>query len=140
MKESISYTFLLNIIITFIVISFFVIMCIMSYTKAFRVNSRIVNALEIAEGYNKVSKAEINRTLTNYGYQKQVVECKPKEGVSAMNTTAGKTNNGVCIYQFINGNKYNFGVVTYMTFDIPLINYFFRIPVYTRSAQLRELG
>lgn len=139
MKESISYTFLLNIIITFIVISFFVIMCIMSYTRAFRVNSKIVHAIEIAEGYNKVSKVQIDNILTT-GYQKFNVECQPKEGQVAINTVDGKTNDGTCIYYFKNGDKYNYGVITYMTFDFPLINQLVRIPVYTRTMTLHELG
>ena len=140
MKESISYTFLLNIIITFIVISFFVIMCIMSYTKAFRVNSKIVNAIEISEGYNKVSKDEINKILTSYGYQKISVKCPKKEGVDAINVTSGITNDGTCIYYFDNGDKYNYGVITYMTFDFPIVNTLIRIPVYTRTMSLHNLG
>lgn len=140
MKESISYTFLLNIIITFIVISFFVIMCIMSYTKAFRVNSKIVNAIEISEGYNKVSKDEINKIVTSYGYQKINVGCPKKEGQDAINTVDGRTNDGTCIYYFDNGDKYNYGVVTYMTFDFPIVSTLIRIPVYTRTMSLYELG
>lgn len=145
MKESISYTFLLNIIITFIVISFFVIMCIMSYTKAFRVNSKIVNAIEISEGYNKVAEPEINRILTSYGYQKINVTCQPKEGQKAIGYDGqvlpnDKADNGVCVYKFKNGDKYNYGVVTYMTFDFPIINQLVRIPVYTRTMSLHNLG
>ena len=140
MKESISYTFLLNIIITFIVISFFVIMCIMSYTKAFRVNSKIVNAIEISEGYNNVSKDEINKIVTSYGYQKISVNCPKKERQEAVNTVDGKTNDGTCIYYFDNGDKYNYGVVTYMTFDFPIVSTLIRIPVYTRTMSLYKLG
>ena len=140
MKESISYTFLLNIIIVFIVISFFVIMCIMSYTKAFRVNSKIVNAIEISEGYNNVSKNEINKILTSYGYQKINVKCSNKENGVLVNTVDERTNDGTCVYKFVNGDKYNYGVVTYMTFDFPIVNQLIRIPVYTRTMSLYELG
>lgn len=140
MKESISYTFLLNIIIIFIVISFFVIMCIMSYTKAFRVNSKIVNAIEIGEGYNNVSKNEIDRITTSLGYQKISVGCPKKEGQSAINVIDGKTSDGTCIYYFDSGDKYNYGVVTYMTFDFPIVSTLIRIPVYTRTMSLHKLG
>lgn len=140
MKESISYTFLLNIIITFIVISFFVIMCIMSYTKAFRVNSKIVNAIEISEGYNGLSKNEINKIVTSYGYQKINVSCPQREGGDAINTISGRTDDGTCIYYFDNGDKYNYGVITYMTFDFPIVRTLIRIPVYTRTMSLYELG
>lgn len=140
MKESISYTFLLNIIITFIVISFFVIMCIMSYTKAFRVNSKIVNAIEISEGYNNISKTEINRIVNGYGYQKINIACPKKEGKNAINLSGDRTNDGICIYHFDYGDKYNYGVVTYMTFDFPIIKSLIRIPVYTRTMSLYDLG
>lgn len=145
MKESISYTFLLNIIITFIVISFFVIMCIMSYTKAFRVNSKVVNAIEISEGYNKVAEPEINRIITSYGYQKLNVNCPPKEGGRVIDHNGNdlidkKTDNGICVYEFVDGKKYSYGVVTFMTFDFPIVNQIIRIPVYTRSMQLHKLG
>ncbi len=145
MKESISYTFLLNIIITFIVISFFVIMCIMSYTKAFRVNSKIVNAIEISEGYNVVAKTEIDRTITNYGYQKLNITCPKKEGQNAIGYNGielpdNKTTDGTCVYKFENGDKYSYGVITYMTFDFPIVSTLIRIPVYTRTMSLYKLG
>ena len=52
MKESISYTYLLNMMLVFIFVSFSVLLCVFSYSKAFRVNSKIAGALEKAEGYN----------------------------------------------------------------------------------------
>lgn len=144
MKQSISYTFLLNIIIVFIVISFFVIMCIMSYTKAFRVNSKIVNAIEISEGYNKVAKPEIERVISNYGYPKDNITCPEREGKRAIGydgnyLTSDKSTDGTCVYYFENGDKYSYGVLTYMTFDIPIVEYLIRIPVYTRTRTLEML-
>ena len=47
MNQSVSYTYLLNIIIIFILVAFMVLMGTLSYTKAFRVNSKIANAIEI---------------------------------------------------------------------------------------------
>ena len=41
MNQSVSYTYLLNIIIIFILVAFMVLMGTLSYTKAFRVNSKI---------------------------------------------------------------------------------------------------
>jgi len=147
MKESISYTFLLNIIITFIVISFFVIMCIMSYTKAFRVNSKIVNAIEIAEGYNGISKEQIDIEIENHGYQKFSIKCPEREGQYAVDYNENhrliddKTTNGICVYKFYNNSskKYSYGVMTYMTFDFPIISSLVRIPVYTRTMTMHDL-
>ena len=139
MKESISYTFLLNIIIIFIVISFFAIMNIMSYTKAFRTNSKVVNAIEIYEGYNGAT-SEINRVLTNFGYQRKNITCPKKDGQTAINGVDGNSSDGICVYLFDNGDKYSYGVITYMTFDFPIVNQIIRIPVYTRTRTMTKLG
>jgi len=138
MKESISYTFLLNIIIVFIAISFFAIMGIISYSKAFRVNSKIVNAIEINEGFNSYSKDSISNMLTSYGYQRVSRNCPKKDGQNAINGADG--NEGYCIYYFDQGDTYSYGVITYMTFDFPLVGRFFRIPVYTKTMTIKRLG
>ena len=68
MKESIGYTSTLNIVIIFILISFAILMAIMSYSRAFKINNRIMNEIEKCEGYNTCTVKEIDRILTNYGY------------------------------------------------------------------------
>lgn len=138
MKETVSYTFLLNIIIVFIAISFFAIMGIMSYSKAFRVNSKIVNAIEINEGFNDYAKQNISNNLTSYGYQKNSVNCPKKDGQTAIEGANG--NEGYCVYYFDHGNTYSYGVITYMTFDFPIVDKLFRIPVYTRTMTIKRLG
>ena len=80
MNQSVSYTYLLNIIIIFILVAFMVLMGTLSYTKAFRVNSKIANAIEICEGDNSCSQAEINRIINNFGYQKRITSC-PKKNI-----------------------------------------------------------
>ena len=138
MKESISYTFLLNIIIVFIAISFFAIMGIISYSKAFRVNSKIINAIEINEGYNGYSIDNISKTLISYGYQKYKVNCPTKDGQEAIYDASGQ--NGYCVYYFDQGDTYSYGVITYMYFDFPVVGRFFRIPVYTKTESIKRLG
>lgn len=140
MKESISYTFLLNIIIVFITISFFAIMSIISYSKAFRVNSKVVNSIEINEGYNNYSTTNITQVLNSYGYQRFNKSCPKKDGQSAINTINNKTSDGICIYEFDRGDTYSYGVITYMTFDFPIIGNLIRIPVYTRTMTMHKLG
>ncbi|MBE6152106.1 MAG: hypothetical protein E7165_02180 [Firmicutes bacterium] len=136
MKESISYTFLLNIIIVFITISFFAIMGVISYSKAYKVNSKIVNAIETNEGYNKYSEEAISNILVSYGYQKYNITCQKIDG--AIVEVDGKE--GYCVYYFDHGDKYSYGVTTYMTFDFPIIGHFLRIPVYTKTMTIKRLG
>lgn len=143
MKESISYTFLLDIIIVFIAISFFAIISIMSYSKAYRVNSKIINAIEINEGYNNDAKNKISEIITSYGYQKFSKKCPKKDGQTAINVNNNVTSDGVCIYMFDKTSEdgtYWYGVVTYMSYDFPLIGSLIRIPVYTKTMTMHYLG
>lgn len=142
MKESVSYTFLLDIIIVFIAISFFAIISIMSYSKAYRVNSKIVNAIEINEGYNKYAKEKIEEIITSYGYQRISKKCPIKDGQSAINTNNNTTSDGVCIYMFDDKNSngtYRYGVITYMSYDFPIIGSLIRIPVYTKTMTMHYM-
>ena len=143
MKESISYTFLLDIIIVFIAISFFAIISIISYSKAYRVNSKIVNAIEINEVYNKYVTEKIDQTITSYGYQRISKVCPTKDGQSAINTTNNRTSDGVCIYMFDKINEdgtYWYGVLTYMSYDFPIVGNLIRIPVYTKTMTMHYMG
>lgn len=68
MKESISYSFLLNIIIVFVFVCFAIIMGVLSYYRAFRANEAIIESIEKYEGYNCASQSEIQRKLAGIGY------------------------------------------------------------------------
>lgn len=135
MKESFSYTYLLNMMLIFIVISFCIIACVFSYSKAFRVNSRITNVLEESEGYNDLAKTEITILLGNLGYRSAEINCKRKAGAKLKENTLG-----FCLYEFeesINGEKYlYYGVQTYMSFDFPFLSSFLRIPVYNTTGKI----
>lgn len=101
MKESISYSFLLNIVILFIFVCFAIIMGILSYYKAFRANTIISNTIEKYEGYNCLSKVEIGRKLSGIAYAPPFkVNCN------------GKGNN-------CTANEANGYVVTSYNLDIP---------------------
>ncbi len=90
MKESISYTFLLNIIILFIFTCAAIIMGIFSYYKAFRANTIISETIEKYEGYNCLSKEEIARKLNNIGYNTPFkVNCKTSDGKCESNEELG---------------------------------------------------
>lgn len=153
MKQSISSTFLYNIIIIFIILVFAVLAATLSYFKAFKVNSRIINALEKYEGYNHLSKAEIDQTLSTIGYQVGNSEnCQPTRDKGAgilkqgLNFPTNPTNENFnyCIYLYKNDVPTNYGgrntyysyeVVSYITFDFPIINQF-KVPIHNRSARI----
>lgn len=128
MKESIGMSTLLNIVIIFIITVFAAIAGIISYHKAFKVSTRIGDAIERAEGYNDVSKNEINRILGSLGYVKGKEEC----GLE------GQTDGlyRYCVYPIKKvNNHYQYEVLTYMYFELPLVSGF-RVPIKTKTDNI----
>ena len=153
MRESIGYTFTLNIILVFIFIAFAMIMAIMSYSKAFKINSRIMNEIEKCEGFNGCTVEELNRILSNYGYPSASKDfsCPSRDEITAIKniptTVTGETLNSyeMCVYyddksKIFNRktgesgeySKYRYGVLTYYHVDLPIVGWF-KLPVYTRT-------
>ena len=151
MKESIGYTFTLNLMIVFILLTFAIIMAIMSYSKAFKINNRIMNEIEKCEGFNTCTVSELNRILDSYGYSKGSIECPERDGVSGISELDGLNQYELCVYyddninnEIFNSNinnkpKYRYGVLTYYHVDLPLISAF-KLPVYTRTHWIYDFN
>ena len=163
MKESISYTFLLNIVIVFIFLCFAIIMGVFSYYKAFRANTIIVNAIEKYEGYNCASKKEIDEKLSGIGYN---VPFTPKCKKDEKNCVVDETNKykvvpynldgptgGTGESYFVNdttgsvfrdGNPheqthyYSYAVTTYMYVDLPIVNQLIKMSFVSRTNTMFE--
>lgn len=144
MREGIGSVFLYNIIIVFIVITFGFLSASLSYMKAFKVNGKIANALEKYEGYNRLSDEEIANTLTTIGYRVGTAKCEQRvhngETYTASEALYFKKHE-YCIYEYIRGNDFkggyfNYGIVTYIYLDIPLIGGIFKLPVYSESESI----
>lgn len=85
MKESISYSFLLNIVILFIFVCAAIVMGIFSYYRAFKANTIIINAIEKYEGYNCLSAQEAAQKLASISYNVPFdVKCKSNYGEPCM--------------------------------------------------------
>ena len=140
MKESVGSIPLYNIIFVFLFITIAFLAGTISYSKAFRVNSRIINIIEKYDGFNDhQTKNEIHNLLTSYGYT-GVEGCPTREGQSAIEGTGLN----YCVYRFYVEPedpaeepefKY-YGVLTYMKFDLPVFTQSFSVPIYTRSDRL----
>lgn len=144
MKESIGFTFTLNFIIVFIFISFAVLIGIMCYSKAYKLNNRVINEIEKCEGFNSCAVSEINRVFSNIGYRSVSGECPRRDGINAISRSeypAGLDNYDYCIY-FEKGNPefdyekdgdryYRYGVLTYIYVEWPLLD--LQVPVYTKT-------
>ena len=68
MNESISYSFLLNIIILFVFVCGAIVTGVFSYYRAVKANTLIVNEIEKYEGYNCLSQQSIEKKLSSVSY------------------------------------------------------------------------
>lgn len=142
MRESMGSVFLYNIIILFIIITFAFLSGTLAYMKAFKANSRIVNAIEKYEGYNSLSSIEIENALGTLGYKKEDPKCDLRDGITPMEQIGNDTYM-FCIYRYDYENsniaglehKSFYGVLTYMYFDFPIIGRI-RIPLYSKTEKV----
>lgn len=147
MKQSIGTTVLLNFIIIFFVVTFAFVLGIMSYMKAFRINSNIANAIENHEGYNRLAKAEIERYLEGYGYRKDptgLTNCPRKNGRTAIRAAGDTTgqNHRYCIYEYARDKEryFKYGIITYIYIDLPVVNRALAIPIYSETEKIYEFN
>lgn len=141
MREGIGSIALYNIIIIFIAVTFAVLAGTMSYSKAFKVNNRIINAIEKYEGYNELAASKIDEVLLSIGYPPNGShKCSKKQGMSALASL--NESYDFCVYQFVeetrewNGRYSTFGVKTFINIDLPIIGEFVKVPVYGRSKMV----
>lgn len=140
MRESIGSTFLYNMIIIFIVIVFAILAATLTYYKAFKVNTRIINSIEKFEGYNSLALTEIDNTLTTLGYMtKEDHRCPTKKNGGVLQTE-DKIFRYCVYYSSEGGNYYSYGVMTYVALDIPFVKMFLRVPIYTKSNRIYKFG
>lgn len=140
MRESISYSFLLNTIILFIFICFAVIMGIFSYYRAFRANTIIINSIEKYEGFNCLAQEEAARKLSTLSYSTPFRANNRSDNIGELLTNSSEYNNlgYSVIYYDLNDRNYQYGVFTYMYMDLPIINQIMRIPLYSKTKVLYE--
>ena len=137
MKQGIGSVFLYNIIIVFIILIFAFLAAAMSYSKSFRVNSRIVSAIEKYEGYNGAAAEEANKNLNVIGYHKGEKTNCPRSYNGGTLVTNSKNEFNYCVYQYkINNKYYRYGVLTYMDMELPIINQMLEIPVYSKTNNI----
>lgn len=142
MHSTVGHTFLYNMLIFFIVVFFAFIFGTISYYKAFKVNNRIVHAIEKYEGYNTLSKQEIDRVLRNLSYApiNDIGYTKCPTEYKGMTLVTLKDNQfDYCVYidkiKTNKGDHYIFGVLTYMRIDLPVINNL-RLKVFSKTNQM----
>lgn len=141
MKESIGNSYIFGIVIALIGVIFLILIGSLSYSKAFKVKTQIIEIIEKNKGYNDESvRTEIDNYLKTVGYtvtqSKDKGKCATIDGTMAINTVK---NYDYCIYRFntVKGPYYH--VTVFISFDIPVISSYLRIPVSGETKIIYEL-
>lgn len=136
MNSTIAHTYLYNIIIIFLLIVFAFVMGMVVYYKSFKINKDMLAIIEKYEGYNELSKRDIDNSLSTIGYNLVADGCPTRRDADI--TYAGD-NNMYCVYHYPiereNGRYYTYGITTYITFDFPL-GFDIRLPIHTKSNRI----
>lgn len=151
MRQSVGTVTILNIIIVFIVLTFGFLSATLSYTKAFKVNSKIASSIEKFEGYNSLSDEEIMHNLQTIGYKTAVdgaFSCPRRVHYSngKLNTYTAVSGKGskshhYCLYEYDKKDGYfTYGIVTYIFMEVPLIGGYFKVPVYSETDAIFEFS
>ncbi len=163
MKSPIGHTFMFNFIILFIFIVFAFLAATISYYKAFKVNNRIVYSIEKYEGFNykddtkgsngnilDSSYEEIQVYLTSIGYRgaTENEKCPSHYDGMPLVELEIERSHRYCIYldqdaiektdtegQPVCTKYYQFGVLTYMNINLPLIE-LVDFPVFTKTNRI----
>lgn len=135
MKQGVGFSVTINIIAIFLVVIFAFLAAALSYYKAYKINNVISASIEKYDGFNKLSKAEIETKLTSLGYVNSDVTCDRSNKNDQPSAEHPKYS--YCIYRNETENRwFSVDVVTFMTFDIPIINQRVHIPVKTTTKSI----
>ncbi len=133
MKQGVGFSVTINIIAIFIVVTFAFLVASLNYYKAYKVNNAISDSIEKYEGFNNLAKKEISNKLISLGYVNSGKKCSQGN--------LNDTNYSYCVYaETTSNNKIKYKLVTYMNFNIPIINQTFNIPVKTYTKPIYQFS
>lgn len=122
MRESIGSIALYNFIIIYIIITFGFLCGMVSYNKAFKINSRVIGAIEKYEGWNDGSRKEADYVLGVLGYRRKssTFSCPNRDNASVLNNSSAYQ---YCVYDmgYDKDRYYKYGVTTYIYIDLPVV-------------------
>lgn len=146
MKESVGYTVILNIVITFIIIVFAFLSAALIYFKSNKVSNIITSAIEKYEGYNSLAETEITSKLSSLGYNKKSIhdKCAQEPVIEGCTFIATTGNTGYCVYfcsECQEGEPYYYYKIrTNMMLNIPIVNNLLDIPIFSNTNRLYDFS
>ncbi len=140
MRESIGSIALYNFIIIYIIITFGFMAGMVSYNKAFKINSRVIGAIEKYEGWNTGSRMEADNALAILGYRRKnsSFSCGKRPGSEKATSLDTGSEYQYCIYYMGYDNNeryYKYGVTTYIYLDLPIVGNL-SFPIHGKSNRI----
>ncbi len=151
MKGALGNALIMNIVITFIIIFFSLLIGSMAYSKAYKTKNYLINMIDRYEneglsdfsirGTEESDKwdTEVNEYLKNVGYQinGSTNTCKHMDGYQLARDNKNSYNYCIYVNYNITGadqnpiveTRYNYMVLVYMQFDIPVLGNYFKVPI-----------
>lgn len=129
MREAFGNTFIVNIVLLFVVVFIFLFVGSISYTKAYKIKNKIINYIEDSGNFEKQTQDKIKATLKEMGYRvvRGKQQCNDRGGTLL---TRDSNSYRYCVVEYENDKGVYYGVTTYMYFDFPLINALLEFPIY----------
>lgn len=144
MREGIGSAFVYSIVIFMVGIIILLLVGSIGYSKAFKVNNRIIDIIEANDGYNADAEDEISEALSEIGYRVVPVTtiCPDLgDGYGNYEIITKNINYDYCVYKHTNnvrGDYYT--VLTYMYFDFPVIGDHIKLKVLNQTKTLNLIG
>lgn len=138
MHESVGAAFIYSTVITIVGIILLLLVGSIGYSKAFKVNSRIVEIIEANDGFNEIAQTEIADSLSKIGYRISNSNCPSLDESYGEYTLIphGTSNYEYCLYKHNNNRGTYYTVLTYMYFDFPIIGDLIKIKVTNQTKTL----
>ena len=130
MKEAIGNSFLVTLSIVFLFLIMSLLVSSLAYSKAYKAKNKIVSVIEKYNEYDEDAEAEINLDLFKMGYKTSTGNrnCKEYDGKTLLHNTDAGTYD-YCVYEVLSDRGKYYHVVTYMHFDLPVVEQYFTLEV-----------
>jgi hypothetical protein len=130
MRESIANSYVFNLVLIFVGILIVLLVGSLSYSKTFKIKTRIIEILEKYENYNNGTvRKEIDTLLSQAGYKVArgtKKSCPSLNGRAAINSS---NNYRYCIYKFSDVRGYYYTVTVFISFEFPIIGDIIEFPL-----------
>lgn len=141
MREGIGSAFVYTIVIIMVGIIILLMVGSIGYSKAFKVNQRIIDIIEANDGYNDTAEKEVATALSNIGYKITSNTNRSCPSIANAEIILPKLNYDYCVYRHTNNKRGDYyTVITYMYFDFPVIGDHIKLKVSNQTKTLNLIG